>query len=160
MNSTRFQFTLASLIAAVAAVACGCVVLRFANDLLAGLTFSVVLVALLVGALAAVYRIGAARAFWLGFVLFGLCYLVQAFGFLESGWRLPTTRFLLYVQPKLHDMNLARGWDATTRPSQLVQNFVDVGHCLLAVVFAFVGGLIGRMLHRGSMRKNTEPDAD
>jgi len=99
----RLRFSLATLMCAVCASAFACAALRFASELWASLVFTVTFGLLLVGVLGVALRQGPARAFWLGFSVFGWAYVVLAFGWfgINVSHQLLTTKLLAYALPKL-----------------------------------------------------------
>lgn len=89
----RFQFSIASLLGVVVAVAFGIAALRSATDAWDSGVLGITLFTLLVAVLLAVHRTDRQRAYWLGFALFGWAYLTASLiPPLEA--RLPTTRGL------------------------------------------------------------------
>ena len=92
----RPRFTIRSLLASVVFLAVGLAALRGASAAWDSSVLGLTLVVLLASVLLAVHRTGAARAYWLGFALFGWTYLVLA-EIPGIGVRLPTTRTLIYV---------------------------------------------------------------
>lgn len=76
----HFRFSLAALFGATLFSACVAATLRYATRLWADALFTLVLVTVAVAALGALYRKGAARAFWIGALLGGGGYLFLAYG--------------------------------------------------------------------------------
>ena len=76
----HFRFSLSGLFAATLFVACVVATLRYATRLWSDGAFTLALVAMGVAALGAIYRAGAARAFWVGALLGGGGYLTLAYG--------------------------------------------------------------------------------
>ena len=200
---SRIRFSIASLLVAVLFVAVGFAALRESNELWDTGLLTLTLTALLVSILLAIHSRQAARAFWLGFALFGGGYLALSLvPSIES--RLITTKLLAYIDSKVPRSNPAgfrfpvvlsgRVWDswssqqnqnnqsinstsiAFSPQGNLVasgnqgvirvwdvsggnplgtwsgtgENFVRIGHSLLALIFAFVGGrLSGNLYARG-----------
>jgi hypothetical protein len=72
----RLRFTISSLLVVVLFLAVGFAALRESNDLWDSGIFTATLGVLLVSLLLSIHRTEATRAFWLGFALFGWCYLV------------------------------------------------------------------------------------
>jgi hypothetical protein len=78
----------------------GFAALRESDDLWESAIFTLTLAVLLVSILLAVHRGGGKRQFWIGFALFGWCYLALAQApTIES--RLPTTKALAYLDSKV-----------------------------------------------------------
>ena len=71
----RFRFTIGSLIGFIVICAVAFAALKESSDLWERGTFSLTVATLVVSVLLAVHRTGERRAFWLGFALFGGCYL-------------------------------------------------------------------------------------
>ena len=87
----RFQFSLRALLGATVFVAVACSTLLYASDTIASVVFTVTAVVLLAAVLAALFRRGTSRAFWVGFAIFGWGYLWLAH-WPEPGWAgLPAT---------------------------------------------------------------------
>jgi hypothetical protein len=80
MRVPRMRFTVRHLMIAVAAVSVGLAVLVSGSETLAGTVLLLTLGMLAVTVLGIVYRRGEARAFWLGFALFGWGYTALALG--------------------------------------------------------------------------------
>lgn len=76
----HFRFSLTGLFGATLFAACVAATLRYATRLWADALFTLVLVTVAVAALGALYRKGAARAFWIGALLGGGGYLFLAYG--------------------------------------------------------------------------------
>lgn len=74
----RFQFSLRALLGATAFVAVACSTLLYASATIASVVFTLTVVVLLAAVAAALFRRGAARAFWVGFAIFGWAYLLLA----------------------------------------------------------------------------------
>jgi hypothetical protein len=166
------RFSLKSLLAATLLVALGCVGVFYASRVMAAWFFTATLLALLFATVAALVRRRAARAYWIGFTVFGAPYfLISIFGDVRpivnrdgqvSAWeepRLLTSQFLLWAdnfarqrQPEraasvnpgaayvtLQMILLSRGWSGHT---------LVIGHSLFTMLFALIGGGIGRWLYR------------
>jgi hypothetical protein len=96
----KLRFNIASLLGVVLLVAVGLGALREANDTWDSGLFTLTLVVLLVSVLLAVHRGGARRAFWIGFALFGCCYLALSV-VQPTESRLVTTKALAYLDSRL-----------------------------------------------------------
>jgi hypothetical protein len=104
------RFSIASLLVLVLFVAIGFAGLRAATDAWDSGVLASTLLALLLALLLAVHRTGQARAYWVGFALFGWAYLIATLvPPIES--RLPTTRGLAYLDSQVpgRQANLALG---------------------------------------------------
>jgi hypothetical protein len=93
---TRVRFTLASLLSAILFLGVGFATLREANELWSSVMFTLTIGALLVSLLLAIHRAPPARAFWLGFALFGWAYIGLTL-VPSSQSRLITTKGLAYL---------------------------------------------------------------
>jgi hypothetical protein len=166
----RPRFTIAGLLGIVVFLAVGLAALRAATDAWDGGVFGVTLALLLVSVLLAVHRTGRRRAYWLGFALFGWAYLVMSLVPPVEA-RLPTTKALAYLDSKvpgrivtsiafspdgrsIHTRHgpMVRLWDATTGklvagPNDTSEDFVRIGHSLLALVLSFLGAHLSRSLY-------------
>jgi hypothetical protein len=190
---TRVRFTLASLLFAVLFLGVGFAALREASELWSSVIFTLTIGALLVSILLAIHRASPARAFWLGFALFGWAYMgLTLVPSIQS--RVISTKGLAHLDSiipgrpqvvfKIKQLTLpapgtanaqnqatsltltgntvtsvnlsgVRIWDAVT--GNLLQgrtgsteDFVNVGHSLVALLLAWVGGILSRRLGRSS----------
>ncbi len=75
----RFQFSLRALLGSAVFVAVACPSLLYASETIASLVFTATAVLLLAAVVAALFRRGPARAFWVGFAIFGWGYLWLAY---------------------------------------------------------------------------------
>jgi len=179
----RFRFHIGTLVILVLVLGVGFAALRESNDLWDSSIFSITLGVLLISILLAIHRTEKRRAFWIGFALFGSAYLwLSLFPSIES--RLITTRVLAFLDSNmprsnaeaLYDLLVANnsqpnalyldngngGWikDLTAAaglvgPGGTTENFVRIGHSLLALMAAFVGGQLSRHL----FAKDREPNS-
>jgi hypothetical protein len=100
----RFRFSIWSLMAAIVLLAAAFAALRTPTPLWGNFWFSVDLICLVLAILAAVYRRGADRAFWVGFAAFGWVYFVLALApwfQREMGFQLLTTTLLDMSAPAI-----------------------------------------------------------
>src|SRR5438876_2766461 len=74
------RFTIRKLLAATAVVALGCLALLKSSDMVAAAMMGAVALMLMAGIVLAIYRLGDARAFWIGFAVFGWSYLFLCYG--------------------------------------------------------------------------------
>jgi hypothetical protein len=168
-RSSSMQFPLRSLLIAVAFIAISLVALLNANELWRVAVRGAVVLMVLIASAGAAWSIGETRAVCGGFVLFSLPFLTVFFGFKSSSDFL--SRHLL---ESIHSRAFAAtteiirgpfypatyGGDVLTvdnqkdgtlfvtaiRPKQ--QDFVVVGHAVLAVPLGVIGGLIARAFYR------------
>jgi hypothetical protein len=80
MRIHNFRFSLWTMMAVVSVFAVACAAFRSATETWASAAFTLSLGVLLFAVLAALFRRGESRVFWLGFVCFGVPYLVLTFG--------------------------------------------------------------------------------
>lgn len=111
----RIRFTIAALMSIILVAAIGLAALRDPSELWASAIFSLTVVGLLVSALAAIARTGAARLACLGFLLFAGAYLALSFGpwawFNSEGLRPPPLiSRLLLTQLREKGPGLAERW--------------------------------------------------
>ena len=101
-----WQFSLLTLLVAMTCVGLMCVALGSPSELWTGVVFVLAVGSLLVAALSIVYRDGRARAFAVGFVIFGTTYFVVSMGdtpdVAEAHTQLPTTRWGIALYTLLH----------------------------------------------------------
>jgi hypothetical protein len=169
----RFRFSIAGLLVFIVICGIGFAALKESNDPWEHAVFSVTLLALVTAVLLAVHRTEARRAFWLGFVVCGGCYLgFSLIPAIES--RLASTLGLSYIHSKLplqsaNTLRLtvvasgASVLNAQPKPMtltvnndhfRLIQwgsstgNFVKIGHSMLALLLGWLGGLLSRRLWR------------
>ncbi len=181
----RFRFHLGTLVILVLVLGVGFAALRESNETWDIITFSVLLGGLLTSVLLAVHRTGSRKAFWLGFALFGSAYLglslvpaieprlltTKALAFLDSKVprSIPTGfayadfdndgKMDLYLANTFQDITAATGLNSAglslTGSIGTTDNFVRIGHSLIVLIVAFVGGQLSCHLHA----KNREPIA-
>ena len=99
-----FSYSLRGLLLVVVGIGFGLTALSYANDMLANVIFSGVLVVLLIAVLFGAFGVPARRPFWSGFAIFGVTYLVLTMGpwFQESvGPRLLSRPLLTYLNVRL-----------------------------------------------------------
>src|SRR5262245_15366850 len=105
-----WQFSLGTLLVAIAWVAVTCVALRTANEAWAGAASIAAIGALLFAVLVIVYRTGRMRAFAVGFVVFGTGYLfvssVDTPDVADAHCQLPTTRWAIGLYTLMHGNNV------------------------------------------------------
>jgi hypothetical protein len=183
----RFRFTIGSLLGVVVFLAVAFAALREATDLWDSGVFSLSLLTMLTAVLLTVYQRERKRAFWLGFALFGWAYMTTSLiAPIES--RLPTTKGLAYLDSPLPERSgtitvsypggaIATGstvrrlafstdrlWSTASEkllsgPNGSSENFLRIGHSLLALVLAFLGGCLSRSLYSTSQSERAEePD--
>jgi hypothetical protein len=116
----RFQFSIVGLLGVVAFVAVACAALARPSELWASCLFTLTLIGLTGVILAAIFRPGPRRAFWIGVAVGGWLYVLLVFGpgFGESvGHRLITTAGLRWLESKWHPVGQAVYYSPTFTPS-------------------------------------------
>jgi hypothetical protein len=188
---SRLRFSIANLLALVLFFAVAIAALRESNDPWESGLFSAAIMLLLLSVLLAVHRSDRERAFWLGFSLFGVMYLAlslappveprllttKGLAYLQSKLRGPdlAKTLTLYVNgpgnqvtverlafsPSGQNVTIAAAGSVSVIPDQTSQNFLRIGHSLAALVLAFAGGHISRILYarrrRDESPKSTTP---
>jgi hypothetical protein len=171
----RFQYSIASVLGLVLFLAVACAALRQADELWDSAVFSLTVVVLVTSVLLTIQRTGRRRAFWLGSALFGWMYLIASLiPAVES--RLLTTKGLVYLDSKIpgrvatlklalgssafspdgqrlvaDQQGMVRIWNVSTGRllaglSATSEDFVRIGHSLMVLIVAFVGGRVSRWL--------------
>jgi hypothetical protein len=169
----RFRFHLGTLAILVLLIGIGFAALRESNEIWDNSIFSVTLGVLSISILLAFHRTEKRRAFWLGFALFGSAYLgLSLVPSIES--RLITTELLTFFASKISTpssvglsypdldydgkIDLIVANDTVGLFNSLVGtspkgssgatgHFVRIGHSLLTLIAAILGGLLSRYLH-------------
>ena len=144
------RFSLATLLVVFAWVALLCVGLTAPSPLWSGLTALVVALAIMTAFVAAIYQTGHARAFGIGFAIFGVSSLLWLHRFEGYG---PSSKSLAEDTFKVSHK---RDWDSVvtrTRPPDAMQallnrrkHFVETVQSAGLMAIAVLGGFIGRYL--------------
>jgi hypothetical protein len=161
------RFSLAGLMGIVAVIALGCVGLVSASTFWTSAAATITLGLLLGAVLGAVLLRGAEQAFLLGFALFGVIYLLLVdwdwFGGqlghdLTAGLSdvaesiIPAPRVATapitspFPSPSPPVPGLMEPMETFAAHSVKIGNFVQIGRMTLALLFALVGGIVGRLL--------------
>ena len=149
----RFQFSLRAVLGLVLSVAVACAALLNATELVATAVFNVTLLVLFAAIVRGLFCPDPGRVFWLGFAVFGWGYLlvvhwhpettlVMQYGLYESP--LATSQLLGFVYVALWPDALDRTalcWHPDP------EDFMTVGHSLLALAFGLLGGLLARYFY-------------
>jgi hypothetical protein len=182
--STRvgFRFSLLALFGLITLLALGLASLMKASPLLASAWFTFVVVFIIAATLAAAVRRGKGRVFWFGCAVAGWIYVVMTFSPL-IGLQVPppllTSQCLLWLDNSLTDDevesrqvlfttsfgwleprdNVIRIWDVNAgRPQGLREaNFQQIGHCILTLLTALVGGIFASYLRSGDREPHKRP---
>ena len=133
-----FRFTISGLMGIVVAVSVGLAALRSSSMTWAGVTFLMAVWVLSLGVVGVACGRQSERAWWLGFSLFGWGYLSLAFyhSFFPDAYGLPNPRTMELLYP------LRSYIDALPRPGYGEDFYSEVGHSLLSLVAAALGGLL------------------
>jgi hypothetical protein len=143
---------------------------------LSSILLSITVGVLLISILLAVHSFGSRRAFWLGFTPFGWIYLVLSQA-PSIEHRLITTKALAYLDSKMPGRSMVYAISSSGRltlngrlitsitsnggstrtTSGRTENFVGIGHSFLALMAAFLGGLLSRHLHARNLERRSEP---
>ena len=130
------RFSIAGLMFAVAVAAVAVAGLRSATAAWAGAMLMLVWGVLGLAIFGAICRTDKERAWCLGFALFGSGYLALAAGSANLA-SLPTTTLLVFLGSKIAPMIQQTVW---SRAGSLHEPFLQIAHCLWAVVAALIGG--------------------
>jgi len=179
------RFSIAGLMGIVLAAAIGLAALRNASETWAGVMLLLTSGVLALAVVGVVCRAEAERAWWLGFALFGWGYLALAFWSLNNDRapKLPTLVWLDTLSTKLglppQALGGMDGMGGGMRSIPLFTvigqfgggasgaapngSFAQIGHCLWALLFAVLGGILARFLFaipaRRSETRGNERDA-
>ena len=150
--------SIGGLMGAVLVASLALTALRSGSPAWAGATFLVTCGVLALAVVGAVCRAGAARAWWLGFALFGGGYLALAFWSWGGAtwWNLPTSTLLGLVSPRKGAMGGGMGGFCGTGANAL-EAVGQTGHCLFGLASAALGGLLAVGLHATAGARAHEP---
>ena len=180
----RPRFSLGTLLLLVLSTGVAFAALKSPSNLWASALFTLAVAVLLVATLGAVHRHDRSRAYLLGFALFGWVYLILSL-VPETTPRLSTTGLLDALFARVHGhatgvtwlayspqgnrvvmqgagLSTVRVWAASTgQPLSIVstdpESFRRVGHSLLALLIACVGGRVSLHLHTARDRQPAGP---
>lgn len=137
------RFSIAGLMGFVFIVSIGLVSLRWPTPVWAGAIFLMTWGVLSLAVVGAVCRGGPARAWWLGFALFGWGYLLLVF------WN--PFHYPWHEQPALAAIEALRPlFGVPPRFKGQIDTFIGLGQCLWTLVAAALGGMLGRGLFGAS----------
>ncbi len=128
----RFSLLTVLLLTAFAGIASAALI--GASPLWVSITYTAAIVSLLVAILGIVYRRGARRAFWIGFLTFGCGYL---FG----------SRFWLITESHLISWELLDHVYTAMGSTLVRSDFLSVGRSVAIIVSGLMGGLVARWFH-------------
>ena len=142
----RLNFSIRSALCVVAMVAIGLAGLRSGTWIWSRLLFTLTFALHLTAILGVVYRKGARRAFWLGFATFGWAYLVAAnvTVFQVAGFQLLSKHADYLPRELVPDGDVHSGINLGTEHLISVSSFGQIVSSLTTLLFAGIGGLVGR----------------
>ncbi len=154
----RFRVSISGMMWVVVASAVGIAALRDASRFSFGAIHLLSRLILGLAILLAIYRRGSARAWWLGFALFGWGYLdtIPPNSTYDAP-HLPVTSVLLALRPVFgHPPQDGRRGGGESLSEFM---YLAIGDDLAAMMFALLGGVLGRMIFaRLSETATTEPE--
>jgi hypothetical protein len=165
MRTSRFP--IAALMAAILVVALALAALRNISEAWAGATFLVTCAVLTLAIVGIVCRGAAARAWWLGFALFGWGYLALTSW---SSFELPTMTVLDAIAARLGSTIEFHGGMGGMGGGMVGSGFFggfggppiqparQIGHCLWALLAALSGGLIAHAFFGRAQERTATPD--
>jgi hypothetical protein len=141
------RFSIAGLMAIVLVAAVGLAALRSPSPAWASTLFMVTCGVFGLAIVGAIYRSGVARAWWLGFCVFGMGYMAVT-GFTRSGYlypQMPTSHLLIALRPVLgHPVELVTG-PRSPNALRALYVYMQIGHALWALLAALLGGTLARI---------------
>ncbi len=150
----RFRSSIAGLMSAVALSALAAAALRSASPAWACAMLLLVWGVLGLAIAGALCRQGSERAWWIGFALFGCGYLVLAFWSDNNFESWPTTTLILFLGSTFASTIPKSAWSVKgTAPWTILQ----IAHCIWALLFAMLGGLLVRVAFGTSAADRDEP---
>ncbi len=139
--------------------ALGLAALRSATKVWVGTMFLLTCVSLGFAILNAVYSRGERRAWWLGFSILGWTWLIAIATRAElSVPTLPASGVLLAFAPYLGHPGLST--PATPEAAAARFYYLLIGHDLFALVFGFMGGMMGRVVFTRSSDRDILPEPE
>ncbi len=164
MHEFRFQFSLRLLFGFITIAGIGCAALANPSYIWAGVILTIALGMLAMAGVGAACCYGSCRAFCLGAVIFGSGYMILTLApwFDDAtGELLPSRMLLDYLGTALgHDVsnpetmpgiwrNLPHSRDGRIG-SYVYLTYLMIGHSLISLVLALIGGCLGGLLHARS----------
>ena len=141
-----FRFSLRALASFVAVSAAWCAAFVNASEWTGGVALLVTALSLVLALVATLESRGGKRSFWRGFTICGWLYLLLAFANLPDRTGGIVTQAILFKAAELLP-------GAT--PSSASWHHVQVGQAGSALLFAVLGGLVGRWFHGAQGREWT-----
>jgi hypothetical protein len=159
------RFSMKSMLATFVFVAVSFFGVLYANAFLATCFTTAAFLIVLCGILAAMLCVGRARAYWIGFAVFGAGYfllamfgerlidpgsqsaiiVVESDNVVSAEPRLLTTEFLIWVEEYIA-LLVPSGNEP--RPYEHLVFFLTNGHAIFTILFALIGGAMGSWMGR------------
>jgi hypothetical protein len=136
------RFSLAELLAIVLLAAVGSAILAFTINLQVRPLLTLTIGILATATVGILSRRRSLRAFCVGFALFGWSYFVVAFWSPQSCLSLPTTRPLIHLYEAVFGNPAINKPDDVTAFVLWLNDFLQVGHSLVALILALIGGTV------------------
>jgi hypothetical protein len=178
MAPSKFRFSIRTILIIIAYAAIALPGLVHPTRAWVGVMYGITVVLLFYSIVTAIYQTERARAFWIGFALFGVGYLGLLFGpFAELSLRLPTTQLLgssceIFHGPASYPaQNPYSSWLSpssplsfvvpsspsgyTNNPTEVPYMFVEIGQAIFAMLFAALGGVIAQYQYASRAGKET-----
>jgi hypothetical protein len=135
------RLSIAGLMGAVLVTALGLAALRNNSETWAGIMFLVTWGLIVLAVVGIVCRGGAERAWWLGFALFGSGYMKLVY---FSPEKTPPVTLPTAILLRLLDLELGLPIEFfdNPKPGASALSFMQIGHCLWALIAAVLGGLL------------------
>ncbi len=164
----KIRFTIGWLMILVLVLAIGLAALKSGDETWAGVMFLLTCGVLGLAVIGAICCREAERAWWLGFALFGWGYMALAFWFSEYLPKLPTLTLLevlhakFIAKPPFNGFGPAMmgSFGGSSWTSPIGRSAAQIGHCLWALLFAMLGGLLARALFGNRDSRSPEPAPD
>jgi hypothetical protein len=178
MRSVRFS--IAGLMFVVLVTAIALAALRSPSQIWAGVLLLATLAALCIALVGAFCRSGPARGGWIGFAVFGWVYMGAAFEPYEFWPKLPTQNLLEWLSPRLggpagpfagfggmgggmggmgggmRSIGSFGGGFGGAAAVIVPEPFFQIGHCLLALLAACLGALLGNRVFGAGVDKSEQ----
>ncbi len=176
------RFSIAGLMGVVLLSAIGLAALRTPSETWAGIVLLATLAALGIASVGAICLRARSRAGFLGFAVFGWIYMAAAFPPYGYWPKLPTRSLLEQLAPRIAGINgpfppagdmggmgggmrsVGQG-GGTSLWLTAAEHFLQIGHCLFALLAASLGAVLSRWLFGAAIEKSEEttarsPEAD